>query len=82
MAKSNRISFVEYLYIFEIEYLPLQILNLKPTLLSIFFAFILIASAKENETIFTEIDVSGWNEVGERKEKRIDSSHILQLCFF
>jgi hypothetical protein len=46
----------------------LQILNLKPTLLSIFFAFILIASAKENETIFTEIDVSGWNEVGERKK--------------
>ena len=68
MAKSNRISFVEYLYIFEIEYLPLQILNLKPTLLSIFFVFILIASAKENETIFTEIDVSGWNEVGERKK--------------
>jgi hypothetical protein len=81
VAKSNRISFVEYLYIFEIEYLPLQILNLKPTLLSIFFVFILIASAKENETIFTEIDVSGWNEVGERKEKEL-TRHILQLCFF
>jgi hypothetical protein len=26
-----------------------------------------IASAKENETIFTEVDLSGWNEVGERK---------------
>jgi hypothetical protein len=28
-----------------------------------------IASAKENEAIFTEVDLSGWNEVGERKEK-------------
>ena len=27
-----------------------------------------IASAKENETIFTEVDLSGWNEVGERKK--------------
>jgi len=27
-----------------------------------------IASAKGNETIFTEVDLSGWNEVGERKE--------------
>jgi hypothetical protein len=27
-----------------------------------------IASAKENEAIFTEVDLSGWNEVGERKE--------------
>ena len=26
-----------------------------------------IASARENETIFTEVDLSGWNEVGERK---------------
>ena len=26
-----------------------------------------IASAKENETIFTEVDLSGWNEVGEKK---------------
>ena len=28
-----------------------------------------IASAKGNEVIFTEVDLSGWNEVGERKEK-------------
>jgi hypothetical protein len=28
-----------------------------------------ISSAKGNETIFTEVDLSGWNEVGERKEK-------------
>src|SRR5919109_4863788 len=27
-----------------------------------------IASAKENETIFTEVDLSGWNELGERKK--------------
>jgi hypothetical protein len=27
-----------------------------------------IASAKENEAIFTEVDLSGWNEEGERKE--------------
>jgi hypothetical protein len=27
-----------------------------------------ISSAKGNETIFTEVDLSGWNEVGERKE--------------
>jgi hypothetical protein len=26
-----------------------------------------IASAKGNEAIFTEVDPSGWNEVGERK---------------
>jgi hypothetical protein len=26
-----------------------------------------IASAKENETIFTEVDLNEWNEVGERK---------------
>ncbi len=29
-----------------------------------------IASAKENEMIFTEVDLSGWNEVGERKKKK------------
>src|ERR687887_1891030 len=28
-----------------------------------------IASAKENETVFTEVDLSGWNEVGERTRK-------------
>jgi hypothetical protein len=28
-----------------------------------------IASAKGNEAIFTEVDLSAWNEVGERKEK-------------
>ena len=28
-----------------------------------------IASAKGNEAIFTEVDLSGWSEVGERKEK-------------
>jgi hypothetical protein len=28
-----------------------------------------IASAKRNEAIFTEVDLSGWNDVGERKEK-------------
>jgi hypothetical protein len=28
-----------------------------------------IASAKGNEAIFTEVDLSGWNKVGERKEK-------------
>jgi hypothetical protein len=28
-----------------------------------------IASAKGNKAIFTEVDLSGWNEVGERKEK-------------
>ncbi|MDQ4056982.1 MAG: hypothetical protein M3156_06145 [Thermoproteota archaeon] len=33
-----------------------------------------IASAKENETIFTEVDLNEWNEVGERKKKRKDSS--------
>jgi hypothetical protein len=27
-----------------------------------------IASAKGNEAIFTEVDLSGWNEEGERKE--------------
>jgi hypothetical protein len=26
-----------------------------------------IASAKGNEAIFTEVDLSGWNDVGERK---------------
>lgn len=29
-----------------------------------------IASAKGNEAISTEVDLSGWNEVGERKEKK------------
>jgi hypothetical protein len=28
-----------------------------------------IASAKENEAIFTEVDLSGWNEVGERNKQ-------------
>jgi hypothetical protein len=28
-----------------------------------------ISSAKGNETIFTEVDLSGWNEVGEKKRK-------------
>src|SRR5918992_3789861 len=28
-----------------------------------------IASAKRNEAIFTEVDLSGWNDLGERKEK-------------
>src|SRR5688572_12925038 len=28
-----------------------------------------IASAKGNEAIFTEVDLSVWNEAGERKEK-------------
>jgi hypothetical protein len=28
-----------------------------------------IASAKKNEAIFTEVDLSKWNELGERKEK-------------
>jgi hypothetical protein len=28
-----------------------------------------IASAKGNEAIFTELDLSRWNEAGERKEK-------------
>ena len=28
-----------------------------------------IASAKGNEAIFTEVDLTGWNELGERKEK-------------
>ena len=28
-----------------------------------------IASAKGNEAIFTEVDLSRWNEAGERKEK-------------
>ena len=27
---------------------------------------------KENETIFVEVDLSEWNEVGERKKIRID----------
>jgi hypothetical protein len=27
-----------------------------------------IASAKGNEAVFPEVDLSGWNEVGERKE--------------
>ena len=27
-----------------------------------------IASAKRNEAIFTEVDLSGWNDLGERKE--------------
>ena len=29
-----------------------------------------IASAKKNVTIFIEVDLSGWNEVGERKRKK------------
>ena len=29
-----------------------------------------IASAKEDEKIFTEVDLSGWNEVGERRKKK------------
>jgi hypothetical protein len=29
-----------------------------------------IASAQRNEAIFTEVDLSGWNEVGEREEKK------------
>ena len=28
-----------------------------------------ISSAKGNETIFTEVDLSGWHEVGEKKRK-------------
>ena len=28
-----------------------------------------IASAKENEMIFTEVDLSKWNDAGERKKK-------------
>jgi hypothetical protein len=28
-----------------------------------------ISSAKGNEAIFTEVDLSAWNELGERKEK-------------
>jgi hypothetical protein len=28
-----------------------------------------IASAKKDETIFTELDLSEWNEVGERRRK-------------
>ena len=28
-----------------------------------------IASAKEDEKIFTEVHLSGWNEVGERKKE-------------
>jgi hypothetical protein len=28
-----------------------------------------IASAKKDETIFTEADLSGWDEVGERRRK-------------
>jgi hypothetical protein len=40
-----------------------------------------IASAKEGEKIFTEVDLSGWNEVGgrerKRKKKECDSSQIL-----
>lgn len=31
-----------------------------------------IAAAKKNETIFVEVDLSEWNEVGERKKVRID----------
>jgi len=27
-----------------------------------------IVSAKENEMIFTEVDLSGWNEIGERRK--------------
>jgi hypothetical protein len=30
-----------------------------------------IASAKGNEAIFTEVDLSKWNEVGERKENKV-----------
>ena len=29
-----------------------------------------IASAKEDEKIFTEVDLSGWNEVGQRRKKK------------
>jgi hypothetical protein len=29
-----------------------------------------IPSAKKNEAIFTEVDLSGWNEVGDRKKKK------------
>jgi hypothetical protein len=28
-----------------------------------------IAAAKKNESIFVEVDLSGWNEVGERMKK-------------
>jgi hypothetical protein len=28
-----------------------------------------IAAAKKNEMIFVEVDLSGWNEVGERTKK-------------
>jgi hypothetical protein len=28
-----------------------------------------IASAKKDEKIFSEVNLSGWNEVGERKKK-------------
>jgi hypothetical protein len=39
------------------------------------------SSAKENEIIFTEVDLSGWNEVGERrKEKNCITKMMLQLC--
>ena len=29
-----------------------------------------IAAAKKNETIFVEVDLSEWNEAGERKKKK------------
>jgi hypothetical protein len=29
-----------------------------------------IASAKKDETIFTEVDLSGWNEAGERRKEK------------
>jgi hypothetical protein len=35
-----------------------------------------IASAKEDETIFTEVDLSEWNEVGERRKRMNHNSLI------
>jgi hypothetical protein len=29
-----------------------------------------IADAKKNESIFVEVDLSGWNEVGERMKNK------------
>jgi hypothetical protein len=29
----------------------------------------MISAAKKNEMIFVEVDLSGWNEVGERTKK-------------
>jgi hypothetical protein len=41
-----------------------------------------IASAKKDEKIFTEVHLSGWNEVGERDKKELTLHRYCSYAFF